>query len=179
MHIRRPLLTGLLGLGVLTAGLIAPARSFAATPTTTTTTEATCAGHWPASVQGKPTSLHSGGPAGDYIWHNSTGWHLRVTHANTLRRVFTGRIAASAPMTVTPFRLEAGDSIVLSADKLSLTYKFFNYGRVDGIDFTTDCARRVTFGGSMAGTKLPIRRIWVGYNNHHPLQNPFSVTRVL
>jgi hypothetical protein len=101
-----------------------------------------------------------------------------VTHANTLRRVFTGRIVASAPMTVTPFRLEKGDSIVLSADKLVITYKFYNYGRVDGLDFKTACARRVAFSGSMAGTKLPIRRIWIGYHNHHPLQNPFAVTRV-
>jgi hypothetical protein len=180
MHLRRPLATGLLSLSVLVVGLLAPAATFAATPTATATPtlEATCAGHWPASVQGKPTLLHAGGRAGDYIWHDRYGWHLRVTHATSARRIFTGRITASAPMTVTPFRLEPGDVVTLSADKLTLTYKFFNYGYIDGIDFKTDCARRVAFAGKMSGLKLPTSRIWIGYRNHHPLQNPFIVTRV-
>ena len=50
-------------------------------PSTTTTTTACGDTHWPASVQGVPTNLKSGGRAGDYIWHSSTGWHLRATHA--------------------------------------------------------------------------------------------------
>jgi hypothetical protein len=181
MHHRRHLVTALLGLSLLAAGLFAPAATFAASPTPSVAAaaEAACTnGHWPASVQGRPTLLHAGARAGDYIWHNADGWHLRVTHANTLRRVFSGRIVATAPMAVTPYRLETGDSVVLSADKLVITYRFLNYGRLDGLDFTTACARRVTFGGSMSGAKLPISRIWVGYRNHHPLQNPFSVTKV-
>ena len=179
MHIRRPLVAGLLGLSAV-AGLLTPAISLAASPApTTTTATAACAdGHWPASVQGRPTILQSGGPAGDYIWHDATGWHLRVTHATAMRRVFTGRILASAPMTVTPFRTEGGDSIALSADKLTITYKFFNYGHVDGLDFRTACARRVTFSGSMAGSRLPTSRIWMGYRNRHPLENPFVIIRL-
>ena len=168
MHLRRPLISGLLGLSVVVTGLLAPATSFAASSpaaATATTSTACTNGHWPASVQGKPTLLHAGAPGGDYIWHDAAGWHLRVTHANSLRRVFTGRIVASAPMTVTPFRTEAGDTIALSADKLTL-----NFGYVDGLDFRTDCARRLTFSGSVAGVKLPTSRIWLGYRNHHPLE---------
>jgi uncharacterized membrane protein len=179
MHLRRPLVTGLLGLNVLVAGLLAPATSLAMSSTTASATTTACTdGHWPASVQGRPTILHAGGPAGDYIWHDVAGWHLRVTHATAARRVFTGRIVASAPLTVTPFRTEAGDSIALSADKLTITYRFYNYGHVDGLDFRTDCARRVTFSGSMAGIKLPTSRMWIGYRNRHPLQNPFVIIRV-
>ena len=178
MRLRRPLATGLLGLSVLVLGLVAPATSFAATPTAVTAEPACTNGHWPASVQGRPTALHAGGPAGDYIWHDAAGWHLRVTHANTLQRVFTGRIVASAPMAFTPYRNEGADSISLSADKLTITYKFYNYGRLDGLDFTTACARRVAFGGSMACAKLRIGRIWVGSHNRHPLQNPFAILRV-
>ena len=47
-------------------------------------------------------------------------------------------------MTFTPWRLEKGDTITLSADKKTLTYKFNNYGRIDGIDFKTACAQRLT-----------------------------------
>jgi hypothetical protein len=180
MHVRRPLVTGLLGLSAV-AGLLAPTTSLAASSPTATTTTATAActdGHWPVSVQGRPTILRSGGPAGDYIWHDATGWHLRVTHPNPIRRVFTGRITASAPMTVTPFRTEGGDSIALSADKLTITYWFFNFGRVDGLDFRTACAHRVTFSGSMAGSRLPASRVWLGYRNRHPLENPFVIVRL-
>ena len=53
-----------------------------------------------------------------------------------------------------------------------------NYGKVDGLNFRTDCARRLAFAGSMGSSKLPIGRIWVGRGNHHPLQNPFAVVRV-
>jgi len=81
-------------------------------------------------------------------------------------------------MTVTPFRTEAGDTIALSVDKLAITYRFFNYGRVDGLDFRTACAHRVSFSGSMTGTRLPTSRIWIGYRNRHPLENPFVIIRV-
>jgi ABC-type transport system substrate-binding protein len=180
MHVRRMLSTGLLGLSLIVAGLIAPATAAAASsPTAATAATTTCSDrHWPASVQGRPTLLHEGGPAGDYIWHDATGWHLRVTHATSARRVFTGRISADAAMTVTPFRTERGDSITLSADKKTITYKFNNYGHVDGLDFRTACAHRVTFSGSAAGAKLPISRIWIGHRNQHPLENPFVIIRV-
>ena len=182
MTTRRPLLGSLIGLLALTAALVAPATTFAATPTASTTAAATAActdGHWPASVQGVPLAWHVGAAAGDYIWHDGTGWHLRVTHRGTGKVVFSGRIVASSPITsVVAVRLEGSDSIALSADKLTLTYRFTNYGRIDGLNFRTDCARRVSFAGWMGASKLPIGRIWVGHRNHHPLQNPFAVTRV-
>ena len=181
MHVRRLLPTGLLGLSLLTAGMLVPASAFAASPSTATTAAACTDGHWPASVQGQPTLLHAGGPAGDYIWHDANGWHLRVTHPGSARRVFAGRIHASAPMTVHAFRTERGDTISLSADKMTISYVFHNYGHIDGLDFKTDCARAVTFSGSAAGTrltKLPVSRIWIGHRNHHPLENPFVIVRV-
>ncbi|HEY7971029.1 MAG TPA: hypothetical protein VID95_13625, partial [Candidatus Limnocylindrales bacterium] len=151
MTVRRPLLGGLIGLLALTAALVAPATTLAATPTASTAAAATAActdGHWPASVQGVPTAWHVGGAAGDYLWHDATGWHLRVTHRGTGKVVFSGRIVSSSPITtVAPVLLERSDSFALSADKLTLTYRFTNYGKVDGLNFRTDCARRLAFAG--------------------------------
>jgi hypothetical protein len=183
MKIRRSLLAGLIGLMALTAALVAPVTTFAATAgTTTVTTPSTTVctdGRWPASVQGVPTVYHAGGAAGDYIWHDGTGWHLRVTHRGAGKVVFSGRIVSSAVITLAQaVRLEGSDFIALSADHKTLTYRFTNYGKVDGLNFKTACARRVTFAGSMGASKLPIGRIWIGRANHHPLQNPFSVSRV-
>ena len=81
-------------------------------------------------------------------------------------------------MTVTPVRLENADGITLSADKLTLTYRFRNYGRIDGFDFKTDCAQRLSIAGSMAGKKLPPNRIWLGRHGRHPLENRFVIVKV-
>jgi len=178
----RRLAVSLLSMSALTLGLLAPVAASASTLTTTATatatTEAACPGHWPASVQGQPTMLHPGARAGDYIWHDAMGWHLRVTHPNSSTLVFSGRITASAPMRVTPFHLEGGDWVALSADRLTITYRFYNHGRIDGLDFRTDCARRLTFAGYGAGAKLPTGRIWIGHFGRHPLENPFVVVRL-
>jgi len=100
MRLRRSLIGGLIGLSAITTGLLAPATTSAATTSpagATATTTTTCTdGRWPASVQGVPTLFHAGAAAGDYIWHDATGWHLRVTHRGTGRVVFSGRIVSSA-----------------------------------------------------------------------------------
>jgi hypothetical protein len=166
----RRLLAPFLGLSVLGATFLIPAATFAAATTCD-------AGPWPASVQGVPLAYHSGARAGDYIWHSSTGWHVRVTHITSSKLAFSGRIVANAPMTVAPVRLEKGDVWAISADKKTVTYHFANYGNVDGLDIKTACATRIAFRGSMSGSLLPIGRIWIGRAGHHPLQNPFAVTR--
>ncbi len=176
---RRRLITGLLTISALGAGLLVPAATFAASPAPSAEAAAVCPDtHWPASVQGRPVRLHAGARGGDYIWHDAKGWHLRVTHHGTKKVVFTGKIVSSAPMTVTPYRLENADGITLSADKLTLTYRFRNYGRLDGLDFKTDCAQRLAISGSMAGKKLPTSRIWLGRNGRHPLENRFVIVKI-
>ena len=164
----------------LAIGLVAPAATFAATPTAAATdgvTATACTGGaWPLSVQGMP-AVHAGSAAGDYIWHDATGWHLRVTHASTVGYVFSGTIRANRPLHVTGYRLETGDKFTVSADHLSVRYRFVNHGRLDGLNFTTQCATRLAFGGRLNGAQLPVRRIWIGHKGRHPLQNPFVILR--
>ena len=104
---RRPrhrLLGPVLGFTLLAAALIVPTTAAAAT--------ATCdEGRWPAAAQGAPVTYHAGARAGDYLWHNGTGWHLRVTHPGSRRVVFSGRIVSDQPLTVSSVKLEAGDSV--------------------------------------------------------------------
>jgi hypothetical protein len=181
MTIRRSRFAGLVGLAALAAALAGPSAAFAASPapTTTAATAAACDdGHWPSTVEGVPTLWHAGSAAGDYLWHDAAGWHLRVTHRGTGRVVFTGRIVSSAPMTAVPVRLEAGDTFVLSADRMTLTYRFVNYGAIDGLNFRTACAPSITVRGAMSGSKLPVARIWIGRANRHPLENPFTIRRL-
>ena len=179
-HSRQLVLSLVLGFGSIATAIVAPAATLAASTgaTTSVTTATTCdEGRWPASAQGQPLTFHSGARAGDYLWHNGTGWHLRFTHPGSKRVGFSGTVVSNKPLTVTGYRLERGDTFTLSADKLTLTYHVANYGHIDGLDFRTACATHLRIKGSMSGAKLPIGRIWIGRAGHHPLQNPFVILR--
>jgi len=169
---RLALLAGVVGLSL---AALAPGAASAATRIAD---EASCTGRWPAAVQGKPAMYQPGARAGDYIWHDAAGWHLRVTKVTADKAVFSGRIRSDRPLTVAGVALESGDSFTLSADRLVLTYRFVNHGHVDGLDFRTACAERLGFAGSMNGRLLPTSRIWIGAASRHPLQNPFAIARV-
>jgi hypothetical protein len=175
MLIRRSLLAGTLALGCLLTTAFGSV-AFAGEPTTAS--DPACTGHWPIAAQGMPATFKAGARAGDYVWHSASGWHLRVTHVGTGKLVFSGRVVSDVPLSVTPVRLEGTDYVALSADKKTITYRLTNYGRIDGFDFTTACAQRLTFAGHVAGSRLPALRIWVGRYGRHPLQNPFSIIRV-
>ena len=176
---RRP--AALLALAVLSGAFLLPATASAATTTAAATDGATATaactgGAWPAAAQGAPI-VHAGSAAGDYLWHDATGWHLRVTHVGTAAVVFSGTIHANRPLHVVGYRLESGDHFTVSADHLTVTYRFVNHGRLDGLNFTTECATRLTVGGRMNGSLLPVRRIWIGHGGRHPLQDPFVILR--
>jgi hypothetical protein len=166
---------GLAGLGAA----LAPAAAFAATTTVTpaAASSATCTDHWPASVQGLPSGLH-GAAAGAYIGHVSNGWALRVTHPGDANVVFSGRIVSSAPLDANPVKLEGNDWFAVSADHKVITFRFTNYGGVDGINFATSCAQHLTFSFDVDGHAVTPDHIWIGHDSNNPLENPFTVNRL-
>jgi hypothetical protein len=163
-------------LAILIGTLAVPSAAFAATPATDGVSTLSCPGAWPAAVQGTPTIL-AGSPAGDHLYHDRTGWHLRMTHRGSWALAYGGTIRANKPIHVRGFRLEAGDTFALSADKMTLTYRFRNYGRLDGLDFVTECATRLGIAGSAFGRLLPPRQIWLGAFGVHPIQNPVEILK--
>ncbi len=175
---RRRLASLVLGLATLTGALVVPATASAATPTVSLSDgSTTCGGGpWPRTVQGMP-AVHAGSAAGDYLWHDATGWHLRVTHPGTSLVGFSGTIRANQKLHVRGYHLETGDTFTVSADGLSVSYRFRNHGRLDGLDFTTECATRLGVSGRLNGVLLGVRRIWIGHYGVHPLQNPFVIAR--
>ena len=180
-HRRSRFLGTLLTLSALSMALIVPTGASAAAPavTTTTTTAACAETGWPAWSEGRPASFKSGARWGEYLWHTSNGWRLRVTKPGTLLRTFSGKIVSDVEMIVTSYHLESNDHWTLSADKKTLTYRFRNYGNVDGLNIKADCATRLWVRGSRSGVKLPVGRIWIGHDGHHPLTNPFEILRTL
>ena len=185
-------LTAAGGATTLAVALLAgPTAGLASASTTTTaaakpvaavsSTAAACdRAPWELKVQGRPRSFDGGDRGGVYLWHNATGFHLRVTHRTNERVVFTGVLTSSAPMRMEPVRLEKGDYVHLSNDHRTIRFAFANHGHVDGINFHTDCARRLTVSHLRAGLhQLPTGRVYLGATKAHPAHVPFLVHRIV
>ena len=172
-----------LAVAVVTAGLVAAVPTMAYADATgdpsvgTTDPSATTCGALPSYVEGRPADLHVRGAAGDYLWHDASGWHLRVTHRTTRRLVFRGVIVSSAPLTFARVRDEAHDKVTLSGDGTTLVFRFVNHGGIDGVDFTDGCASTLKLALAVNGRHLTRDRIYVGGQSVHPDHNPFAILR--
>jgi len=181
---KHPILTGATAAAATAAAVMlfaSPAIAATATSSASpapSTAAATCdRTAWQSDVQGTP-SFKAGEATGDYLWHNATGFHLRVTHPGHQRVVFTGQITSSSAMSVTPFKLEKGDIARLSADHKTLLFVFSDYGYVDGVNFHTDCAATLAVSHLNLGNKaLPAHNVYLGEHKAHPSRVPFVLHR--
>jgi hypothetical protein len=162
--------------------------SGATTPGATTTlptdetTSAACVanGHLPGVVQGAPMRLNATKYGDLYIWHSANGWHLRVRHATRSHEVFTGQVNTGGVEKISykPFHLEKNDSVSLNGTGTELNFTFNNYGGVDGIDFTTNCAKLLTFSNlTLQGQPINPDRVHLGRAKLAVLSVPFTVQR--
>ncbi len=182
----RTLIAGGIAAVATTAIVLLPSAASAASsdPTTTTPAPSTAAaacdrGPWGLRVEGAPKDFTAGDRGGDYLWHDASGFHLRVTHKNDNRVLYTGDITSPTPMRIDPVKLEKGDVARLSADHRTLTFAFADYGHIDGVDFHTDCAPTLTATDLNAGNdRLTPDRVYLGRYELHPAGIPFTVHRL-
>jgi hypothetical protein len=159
-------------------GFAAPAVAGASTPSAAA---AACdRAPWQAVVQGAPAGFGAGSPGGDYLWHDTHGFHLRVTHGrNHDRRIYSGVITSSAPMRMDRVRLEKGDVAKLSANHRTLVFVFANHGYIDGVNFHTECAGALTVSRlHVGGRDLTAKGVYLGATKAHPAHVPFTVHRM-
>ncbi|PZS25747.1 MAG: hypothetical protein DLM58_21895 [Pseudonocardiales bacterium] len=154
----------------------------AATPSTSPAPSAQAAAcdraPWAGRIQGAPAGLSAGARGGDYLWHDTHGFHLRVTHHGYSRQVFTGVITSATAMRIDPVRLERGDVVKLSADHRTLAFAFVDYGYIDGVNFHTDCSPAITVSRLHVGNAaLPVDRVYLGHTKAHPAHIPFTIHR--
>jgi hypothetical protein len=153
------------------AMIVAPAQSANAEPP-----GVDCHGPWGARVQGAPPYA-PGDRGGVYLWHDD-GFHLRVTHRGDGERVYAGTITSPTPMRINPVDLDPHDQLGLSPDGRTITFAFNDFGRTDGVDFTTDCADWLTVGPLVVdGIPLSTDRIFLGGREIRPENNPLTVHR--
>jgi hypothetical protein len=157
-------------------GLTALAGGASAAPVATAV-RAPADGAWPAQVAGRPEGVKAGAPTGYYLWHNSDGWRLEVTHPGDSHVVFAGTISTDGLLSYQRVGDETGDLTRLGADHHVLGFAFNNYGRLDGVHFVADRATSITFSLTVDGRNAGVARVELGANNLHPDRVPFTVTR--
>lgn len=170
--------TGVIALSVpANAATVTPSAASSAAPTASSA--AVCErAPWADRVQGEPAGFSAGDRGGDYLWHDATGFHLRVTHKNDNREVYTGEITSPVPLHLQPVQLERGDVARLSADHRTIVFAFVDYGHIDGLNFQTDCASSVTVSHLNVGNAaLTPDRVYLGATSAHPARIPFTVHR--
>jgi hypothetical protein len=157
--------------------LIVPLTAISVMTAGASGTSAPCdEGHWPATVQGRPERLHAGSTNGFYVWHDSSGWHLRTTTPTRTAHVFTGRITSTGAIkVVSRVRDENDDRITVSGN--TLVFRFVTYAGIDGVDFTIGCTSSVGFALREGGSLIPPSLIFLGHTGR-ARANPFSVHRI-
>jgi hypothetical protein len=112
------------------------------------------------------------------MWVEKGEFRIRVTHRNDNRKTFSGQLSTTGVFVKAhAVRLEKGDVFQVSPDRKSITFLFKNYGGIDGVDFRTRCAPSVKFAFQTNGNATKPSRIFIGRNNHHPRNNPFTIFR--
>jgi hypothetical protein len=165
----------LLGAG----GLLASAGSASAAPARAVARHcaAVDATPWPASVNGRP-DVDAKTASGTYVWHDGAGFHVRVTHRDGGRRTFSGRLeTAGRFVSVKAVRLEGHDIVRLSADRHTLTFRFGNYGAVDGLGFRVACAPSIAFHFASDGGPAAPADVRIGHDADNPDTVPFAISR--
>ena len=170
-------LASVIAVGVTAVTVATPMSAYADTGADPSATTPTPCGALPSYVEGRPADLHVRGAAGDYLWHDANGWHLRVTHRTTKRMVFRGVIVASGPLTFQRVRDEAHDKVALSSDGTKLAFRFVNHGGIDGVDFADSCASTLKFALAVNGHHLSRNGVYIGSQSARPDHNPFAITR--
>jgi hypothetical protein len=162
------------GFVMLSAGSLASV----ATPASATTSTVTCAtGAWSSTVHGRPASLAHGSAEGVYLWHDGTGWSLRVTHPGSHKVVFTGTIDSTGGLSGVRRATEATDKTKFNASKGKVTFRLENYGRIDGIDFVVGCSNRIKISAQINGHQVPSSQVFIGQSAVNATSVPFVVER--
>jgi hypothetical protein len=169
--------TGLVGVALVATSLIATSAPVAAKAAKTSCSVVTD-DKWPSWVQGRPSGINPLTTSHIYMWHDSSGWHIRATHRTTNRKTFSGQLSTRGTFAkVHAVRLEKGDQFQVSKDGHNITFLFKNYGHIDGVDFRTRCAPSVSFAFQSDGRTAPPNRIVIGKKGVHPRSNPFTISR--
>ena len=156
-------------IGAVAAGALAA-------PGAVTPADAATCGTLPRAVQGDPV-VRAGQAGFAYLYHDTHGWHLRVTHPGTAKAVVSGTITASNGISrLHTYRLEGGDVVRIS-NGTTLSFRMTNVGHLDGVDFSAECSRTMRVNVKVNGVEATPHQVFLGAHRVHPTSVPFTVQR--
>ena len=160
------------------ASLLGSAGAASATTTTPAPEPTSCAaGTLPVEVVGAD-GVKAQNALGVYLWHGKTGYALRVTHPGHQEVVFSGSITVSNAIgSVRKVRLEKADKLAVGPHRHTLTFRFTNYGYLDGVDFAAGCSKDVKVTVTIDKKLATPDQIFLGKNRLHPTSSPFTIER--
>ena len=164
------LLTSVAAVVTLTAGTLGIAMPAASADTAPCVTE-----RWSAAVQGRPAAHPD--QTGVYLWHSSTGWHLRVNEPGADRAVFTGTVRVDGRIDSIGRHLENRGEGTINLSPNAVAFRFVNYGGMDGLEFVTHCSNTITVNVKINGATVPAEDVFIGHDGYHPASVPFTIGR--
>jgi len=133
----------------------------------------------PVSVVGSP-ALKAHQALGLYVWHNGSGYSVRATQPGSKRVTISGSVTVSNTIRhVRRVALEAHDSVNVGPKRHTATFRFNNYGYVDGFDFTADCSRTVRVVVKINDAQAAPAQVFLGKNRANPTSVPFTIERAV
>ena len=162
--------------GVLLA--LAAGTASAATPTTSTTKAAGCpSGPVATALVGNP-DVKSQQAEGFYVFHDSKGYEVEVTHPGKAKTIFAGTLTASKGFAkLDKVRLENGDYATESANHKTIAFRFTNFGGIDGFHAYGDCSAAVTVSLRINGKTASTKQVFLGKAKSNPTSVPFTIDR--
>jgi hypothetical protein len=134
-------------------------------------------GTLPSQVQGNP-DVRAGQDGAAYLFHDSKGWSVRVTHASSKGSVVTGTITATGLIGhVSTFHLEKRDAVRLSNGGHTLQFRLVNVGHLDGLSFTAECSKSMRVAIGVDGKGASTQAVYLGAHRLHPASVPFAIER--
>jgi hypothetical protein len=115
---------------------------------------------------------------GVYLWHGKTGYALRVTHPGKQEVVFSGSITVTNSISaVRRVRLEKADTLAVGPFRHTLSFRFTNYGYLDGVDFAAGCSKDVKVTLVIDKKPATPEQVFLGKDRVHPTSVPFTIER--
>ncbi len=131
----------------------------------------------PVQVYGA-SGVKAQGALGVYLWHGKTGYALRVTHPGHQKVVFSGTITVTNRLTqVHRVKLEKADKLAVGPHRHTLTFRFTNYGYLDGVNFSAGCSKDVKVSLRIGKVEATPAQVFLGKTKAHPTSVPFTIER--
>ena len=132
---------------------------------------------WPNHVYGTPTDFEAGATNGWYFWKNDDGFHLCSTTPSDALHPFKAVLRTTGTFgDISKTRLEAADDLKVTDAGHTLVVRFHTHAGVDCVTFRTD-GNKLNLKLEEFGVNVPTGRIFIGHDNVHPANNPFTITR--